>query len=127
MTTLIHTILNEHQNTLAPSDIGVITPYNGQKTLLKNLLSSTQPAIEGVEVNTVDGFQGREKRVIIFSAVRSNKGKKVGFLSDGRRMNVALTRAKDALIVVADTTTVGGGDRKWGQFFSWVESNTNTN
>ncbi|GMH68221.1 hypothetical protein TrLO_g10143 [Triparma laevis f. longispina] len=126
VTTLIHTILNEHQNTLAPSDIGVITPYNGQKTLLKNLLSSTQPAIEGVEVNTVDGFQGREKRVIIFSAVRSNKGKKVGFLSDGRRMNVALTRAKDALIVVADTTTVGGGDRMWGQFFSWVESNTNT-
>ncbi|GMH85877.1 hypothetical protein TrVE_jg3973 [Triparma verrucosa] len=117
---IIATITNESK--VAASDIGVITPYNGQKSLLKRILSE-QTSSAGVEVNTVDGFQGREKRIIIFSAVRSNRGKKVGFLSDGRRMNVAITRAKEALIVVADTKTVGGGDRKWGEFFSWVKSN----
>ena len=117
-----------------PGDIGVITPYNGQKYLLSKLLgeafeSNSQDSDttgEGtIEVNTVDGYQGREKRVIIFSAVRSNRGKKVGFLSDGRRLNVALTRAKDALIVVADVKAVSEGDKKLGQFCSWVGSNEN--
>jgi len=108
-----------------PEDIGVITPYNGQKYLLTKLLGEAFEADGGegtIEVNTVDGYQGREKRVIIFSAVRSNRGKKVGFLSDGRRLNVALTRAKDVLVVVADVKTVSGGDKKLGQFCSWVKS-----
>ena len=106
-----------------PSLVAVITPYNGQKYYLTKLLKEAFETTEepGIEVNTVDGYQGREKRVIIFSAVRSNRAKKVGFLSDGRRLNVALTRAKDVLLVVADVNSISAGDKKIGQFCSWIK------
>ena len=68
------------------ADVGVITPYQAQQVVLSDILP------KGVEVNTVDGFQGREKEVILFSAVRSNQNGEVGFLSDYRRLNVAITR-----------------------------------
>ncbi len=82
------------------SAIGIITPYKDQKELLIKMLA------EGVEVNTVDGFQGREKEIIILSLVRSNEEKKIGFLKDERRLNVAITRARRKLIVVADASTL---------------------
>ena len=62
---------------------------------------------EGIEVDTVDGFQGREKEVIVCSLVRSNQNQEIGFLGDTRRMNVALTRARRKLIVIGDSSTVG--------------------
>mmetsp|Transcript_31306 Transcript_31306/g.51686 ORF Transcript_31306/g.51686 Transcript_31306/m.51686 type:complete len:108 (+) Transcript_31306:1-324(+) len=74
---------------------------------------------EAVEVKSVDGYQGRERDVIIFSAVRSNRSGNIGFLTDWRRMNVALTRAKNALIVVGDLKTLGEGDRHWAAFGKW--------
>ena len=67
-----------------------------------------------VEVNSVDGFQGREKEVIIFSSVRAGGSKGIGFLADVRRMNVALTRAKQMMIVVCDVERVGGSNKIWG-------------
>jgi hypothetical protein len=81
--------------------IGVITPYTGQVQLIRSLLA-TDPEIVSlveslstrIEVNSVDGYQGRERDVIIFSAVRSNRRGALGFLTDWRRLNVALTRAK---------------------------------
>ena len=84
---------------LKDADIGIITPYNAQATLIRKSLRENDS--EGTnksfcEVSTVDGFQGREKEVIIISMVRSNFKGEVGFLSNERRMNVAVTRARKA-------------------------------
>lgn len=65
-----------------------------------------EAGLEGVEVNTVDGFQGREKEVIIISAVRSSGTGGVGFLADRRRMNVAVTRARRRCVLVGDSDTL---------------------
>ena len=63
--------------------------------------------ISHISVKTIDGFQGEERDVIYISLVRSNPNSEIGFLSDVRRMNVALTRAKKKLVVIMDTSTVG--------------------
>ncbi|CAN6454156.1 unnamed protein product [Victoria cruziana] len=86
------------------SVIGIITPYAAQVVLLKMLRSNNK--LKEVEISTVDGFQGREKEVIIISMVRSNSKKEVGFLSDTRRMNVAVTRARRQCCLVCDSETV---------------------
>jgi len=80
--------------------MGIITPYEDQVDLLKTGLG------DSVEVNTVDGYQGREKEVIIISFVRSTPQKTIGFLADLRRLNTALTRAKRKLICVGDSETL---------------------
>ena len=86
---------------IRPRDIAVITPYVAQVKRLKALVQEV-----GVEVGTVDGFQGREKEAVILSLVRSNDKGEVGFLEDTRRMNVALTRARRLLIVIGDSATI---------------------
>lgn len=84
-----------------PSDIAVITPYTAQVRLLGEWLDD-----DAVEAGSVDGFQGREKEAVIISLVRSNPEKEIGFLSDTRRMNVAITRARRKLIVIGDSATI---------------------
>ena len=93
--------------------IGIITPYRGQVDTIKKLLRNERISIK-VEVNTVDSFQGREKDIIIISTVRAGS-KSVGFLSDYRRMNVAITRAKHFLWVIGSTSTLMM-DHYWKQF-----------
>lgn len=88
---------------VADSVIAVIAPYAAQVRLLRQLLQEKGPRIE---VDTVDGFQGREKEVIIISLVRSNLNGEIGFLGDERRMNVAMTRAKRKLILIGDSATI---------------------
>ncbi|WP_457741462.1 IGHMBP2 family helicase [Thermococcus sp.] len=83
-----------------PEWIGVITPYDDQRDLISSLLP------EEVEIKTVDGYQGREKEVIILSFVRSNRRGELGFLKDLRRLNVSLTRAKRKLIMIGDSSTL---------------------
>ncbi len=83
------------------ADIGVITPYAAQVRLLR-----TKLAIDQLEIDTVDGFQGREKEAIVISLVRSNDSGEIGFLADLRRMNVAMTRARRKLIVIGDSATL---------------------
>ncbi len=84
------------------SELAVITPYAAQVRWLRERLKQAQ-----IEVDTVDGFQGREKEVVIISLVRSNVAGDIGFLADVRRMNVALTRARRKLILIGDSSTVG--------------------
>jgi ATP-dependent RNA/DNA helicase IGHMBP2 len=91
---------------LAPADLAVITPYDAQARALRVLLPDAVAA--GVEIGTVDGFQGREKEAVIVDLVRSNPEGAIGFLGDLRRMNVALTRARRLLVVVGDSATLGG-------------------
>ncbi|KAG7662351.1 uncharacterized protein J8A68_004122 [[Candida] subhashii] len=81
-----------------PKDIGVIAPYSAQVQLLKKQMG---PDTE-IEISTVDGFQGREKEVIILTLVRSNEDGEIGFLSEQRRLNVAITRPKRQLCVIGD-------------------------
>jgi len=88
---------------LAPEGIAVITPYRGQALRLQAALDGA-----GVEVDTVDAFQGREAEAVVVSAVRSNVRAEVGFLSDLRRMNVTLSRARRHLFVVGDSATLAG-------------------
>lgn len=91
-------------------DIGIIAPYKEQIELLKEKLlvfDYSSYAVNELDVKTIDGFQGEERDVIYISLVRSNPNSEIGFLSDIRRMNVALTRAKKKLVVVMDTATIG--------------------
>lgn len=88
---------------LAPEEIAVIAPYAAQVRWLRD-----KCPLEDVEIDTVDGFQGREKEAVVISLVRSNPEGEIGFLADTRRMNVAMTRAKRKLIVVGDSATLAG-------------------
>ncbi|CAG0882667.1 unnamed protein product [Cyprideis torosa] len=97
------------QSGVDPIDIAVIAPYNLQVDLLRRCLRVRWP---NLEIRTVDGFQGREKEAVIISMVRSNKEGEVGFLSEIRRMNVAVTRARRHLCVVGDSGTVSKGGGK---------------
>ena len=89
-----------------PGDIGVITPYEGQRSFVVTSMQQTgklpTEIYKEVEVASVDAFQGREKDFIILSCVRSNEHQGIGFLSDPRRLNVALTRAKYGLVVLGN-------------------------
>jgi len=90
-------------------DVGIISPYKGQIRLLRRLLKKDRfwrPFRNLVTVNTVDGFQGQERDIIVISLVRSNAEGDIGFLRDLRRMNVAITRARMKLILLGDRTTL---------------------
>lgn len=89
-----------------PADIGVITPYEGQRSFVVSSMQNTgtfkKESYKEIEVASVDAFQGREKDFIVLSCVRSNDHQGIGFLSDPRRLNVALTRAKYGLVVLGN-------------------------
>lgn len=90
-------------------DVGIISPYRAQVQYLRQLIRKREffkPYRQLISVNTVDGFQGQERDVILISLVRANDEGQIGFLSDLRRMNVAITRARMKLIILGDTTTL---------------------
>lgn len=88
---------------IPPDGVALITPYRGQAAVLQAALEGS-----GVEVDTVDAFQGREADAVVVSCVRANTEAEVGFLADLRRMNVALSRARRHLFVVGDSATLAG-------------------
>lgn len=91
---------------MLPSQIGVITPYEGQRSYIVSYMQFNgtlkKELYKEVEVASVDAFQGREKDYIIVSCVRSNEHQGIGFLNDPRRLNVALTRAKYGLVILGN-------------------------
>ena len=90
-------------------DVGIISPYRAQVQLLRRMLRKSayfKPLKHLVSVNTVDGFQGQERDIIVISLVRSNEAGQIGFLRDLRRMNVAITRARMKLFILGDSTTM---------------------
>ena len=92
-------LANDYLNVgLEETDIGIISPYADQVKIIQDRTP--------VEVKTVDGFQGREKEIIIISTVRSNEDGNIGFLKDLRRLNVAITRAKRKLIIIGNINTL---------------------
>ena len=107
---------------LKGKDIGIIAPYAAQITRITRMLNADPKyrarfekvlgehramQLAHIEVKTVDGFEGREKEVIVFSTVRNNAGGHIGFLADRRRFNVGLTRAKRGLFIVGSISTLG--------------------
>lgn len=97
-----------------PGDIGVITPYEGQRSYIVSTMQNTgtfkKEMYKEVEVASVDAFQGREKDFIVLSCVRSNDNQGIGFLSDPRRLNVALTRAKYGLVIIGNPKVLSKHD-----------------
>ena len=100
---------------VAAEQIAVIAPYAAQVRLLRELLDSP-----GLEIDSVDGFQGREKEAIVISLVRSNAAGEIGFLADVRRTNVALTRARRKLLVIGDSATLAA-DPFYRRLFEYFE------
>ncbi|KAJ3708111.1 hypothetical protein LUZ61_011816 [Rhynchospora tenuis] len=95
--------------------VGVVSPYNVQVKLIQEKLGKTYDLYGGfkVKVRSIDGFQGGEEDIIIFSTVRSNSTGSIGFLSNINRTNVTLTRAKHCLYIIGNATTLSKSDSVW--------------
>ncbi|KAJ0121072.1 dna helicase [Diaporthe amygdali] len=117
-------LVKQHVRTLVDAgvkteDIAVVTPYNAQLAQLAPL----KEEFPGIELGSVDGFQGREKEAIIVSLVRSNSDGEVGFLGEKRRLNVAMTRPKRSLTIIGDSETVQKGSKFLKQWMTFLEDN----
>lgn len=114
---LYKTFLKEYGNAKS-LELGVICPYSAMRQELHQAFSSSFGSLSPITVSTIDGFQGKEKDVVIFCCVRARstgncKEKGIGFLSDRNRINVALTRAKYALWILGDFEHLQKNDREW--------------
>ncbi|KAN0048055.1 hypothetical protein ACTA71_002446 [Dictyostelium dimigraforme] len=116
---IIDQLLTHYPNT-KDLEIGVITPYKSQSVDLFNTFKGYQ----NVEVSTIDGFQGKEKDFVIFSSVRAHSGHSIGFLSDIRRMNVGLTRAKYSMIILGNSSLLSNND-DWGNLVNDLKETNN--
>lgn len=101
---------------------GIISPYKEQVEYIRKAIAEDAllTTVEDLRVNTIDGFQGQENDIICISLVRCNEKSEIGFLSDYRRMNVALTRARQKLIVIGDSGTLCN-DRFYAEFITYCE------
>lgn len=105
-------------------DIGVISPYRAQSHFLRKLIKRTlyfKPLKKQISVNTVDGFQGQERDIIVISMVRSNEQGQIGFLRDLRRMNVAMTRARMKLLIIGNIRTLSSNPF-YSKLYQYIES-----
>lgn len=129
--------------------IGIVTPYSGQRDLISSVLvkdeiinptneqmktevdiddlkNDSKPVtihiVSGIMIASIDAFQGREKDFMIMSCVRSNTKGVIGFLRDERRLNVALTRAKYALIMIGDVQCLKNGDKLWSDYLEYLDT-----
>lgn len=150
VTTIVQKLIMEKD--VPRDEIGVITPYSAQRDFISNLMiadpiinpakidliremdrdesldsgaanKNTMNIVNDVFVSSIDSFQGHEKKFIIFSCVRNNEENKVGFVRDRRRLNVALTRAKNGLIIVGAKDVMKAGDPLWQKYIEYLEAN----
>eukprot|EP00597_Dinobryon_sp_UTEXLB2267_P014593 CAMPEP_0170119096 /NCGR_PEP_ID=MMETSP0020_2-20130122/14169_1 /TAXON_ID=98059 /ORGANISM="Dinobryon sp., Strain UTEXLB2267" /LENGTH=3522 /DNA_ID=CAMNT_0010348355 /DNA_START=356 /DNA_END=10924 /DNA_ORIENTATION=- len=124
---LVRKLLGQIRNMKGRISVGIISPYSAQIDILKHLETQSTPISEldsgidenqssvSVRVCTVDGFQGQECDIIIFTAVRSNNKSVIGFLEDERRLNVAATRARFSFILICNAGTVSSANNTWAR------------
>lgn len=130
--TLLESVI--YAGDVKPEEIGVISPYAAQVRKIRRAvahsrrikgdrsLSSSKSSEKGIEICSVDGFQGREKELIIVSTVRANQGGNVGFLADPRRLNVTITRARRGLLVLGHFPTLSQDLTGWRPWLSWAQA-----
>ncbi|CRG98365.1 erythrocyte membrane-associated antigen, putative [Plasmodium relictum] len=119
---VLKSIINE--GCVSVDEIGILTAYDAQKMKLKKAVQESFPyeASHRIEIDSIDGFQGKEKDLILFSAVRSNANNELGFLRDARRLNVMLTRAKRGVIIFGDQFTLANDTANWLPWLKWISS-----
>lgn len=113
------------QDDLKGLSIGIIAPYKAQVEVLKRLVNQSEKLAycrEHIHINSVDAFQGQERDVIYISLVRSNSNGEIGFLREYRRLNVAMTRARERLLLVGDSATLGS-DSFFHAMLEYVQAN----
>ncbi|XP_062178098.1 probable helicase MAGATAMA 3 isoform X2 [Alnus glutinosa] len=119
---MYHKLVSMYPELKSSSQLAIISPYSQQVKLLRDRFKNTfgVDSNKVVDITTVDGCQGREKDVAIFSCVRASKDKSIGFLADFRRMNVGITRAKSSVLVVGSSTTLRR-DEHWNNLVESAE------
>ncbi|XP_059433882.1 probable helicase MAGATAMA 3 isoform X1 [Corylus avellana] len=119
---MYHKLVSMYPGLKSSSQLAIISPYSQQVKLLRDRFKSTfgVDSNKVVDITTVDGCQGREKDVAIFSCVRASKDKSIGFLADFRRMNVGITRAKSSVLVVGSSSTLRR-DEHWNNLVESAE------
>lgn len=120
--TMYHKMVGKYPELKTSSRLAIISPYRHQVKLLRERFRETY-GVESdnfVDINTVDGFQGREKDVAIFSCVRASKERSIGFVADFRRMNVGITRARSSVLVVGSASTLKR-DEHWQNLVASAE------
>ncbi|MCU0431345.1 MAG: AAA domain-containing protein [Cytophagaceae bacterium] len=117
-------LLQQGGATLTSASIGIVSPYRAQVRCLQSLIAEDaffKTYLDRMQISSVDGFQGQERDILYLSMVRCNERGEIGFLSDTRRMNVALTRARKKLVVIGDSATLASHPF-YQDFLSYVES-----
>ncbi|KAH7518206.1 probable helicase MAGATAMA 3 isoform X2 [Ziziphus jujuba] len=120
---LYHKLVSTYPELKSSQQLAIISPYSAQVSLLKERFKETfgVESEKVVDITTVDGCQGREKDVAIFSCVRASEKRSIGFLADFRRMNVGITRAKSSVLVVGSASTLRKGDEHWNNLVESAE------
>lgn len=120
---LYQKLVSTYPELKSSQQFAIISPYSAQVNLFKERFKSTfgVDSEKVVDITTVDGCQGREKDIAIFSCVRANEKKGIGFVSDFRRMNVGITRAKSSILVVGSASTLRRGDEHWNNLVQNAE------
>jgi helicase MOV-10 len=127
---IVKQLLDDSSLLLTPNDIGIITPYRKQVQKINQLAHFMGSPYNGCKVGTVENFQGQERKVIILSLVRSREVNlahdskfKLGFCDNPKRLNVAISRAKELLIIIGNGTLFGSNDPNWHALLTYFEQN----